>query len=303
MSQSGETFEIIRGSESLDLTDLITDGVASTYNVIEFEGLGMAPMERFEQAGPAQDGVTDRGYRLLPRNIRMFVRGEASTPEEFHTRRERLIQMCRPSNDAIQLRWTFADGTQRQIDCYYAGGLDMPTTSAGRVGKWAFRDVVVLRAPDPTFYDPNGYSEQIPMSYSASGHVFPLVYPSTFGGTSVDATVNIRMGGASSWGSYPTIYATGLLTNLIITNDTTGKTLDFTGNSIPSGNVWTIVTRYGAQSITNQSGTNQISKLTATSTLSTFRLVEGDNDIRVTASVLDASAGVLIQGNERFFGN
>lgn len=303
MAQSGETFEIIRGAEALDLTDLITNGVPSTYNVIEFEGLGMAPVERFEQSGPAQDGATDRGYRLLPRNIRMFVRGEAGTPTQFHSRRERLIQMCRPSVNPIQLRWTFEDGTQRQIDCHYAGGLDMPTTSAGRVGKWSFRDVIVLRAPDPTFYDPNGYSYQIPMAYSASGHTFPVTFPSTFGGTSVDSTVNLQMSGTSSWGSYPTIYATGLLTNLVITNQTTGKVLDFTGNSIPSGNVWTIVTQWGAHSITNQAGTNQISKLTATSTLSTFRLVEGDNSIRVTASVLDASAGVLFQGEERFFGN
>ena len=302
MAQAGETFEIISGSDSLDLSDAVN------LRVIEFEGLGMAPVQRFELAGPAQNGSSDAGFRLLPRTMRIAVRATADNITDFHTRRERLMEMCRPSTSPIQLRWTQANGNKRQIDCYYTGGLDLASTQSNKLGGWVvgrnwdFRDVIVLRAPDPTFYDPDGFSEDFSLSYSPNAFLVPTVVPSFVGTTSLNITTTFDNTARNAWDTYPTIVILGPVTGLKITNNTTGDLLDFGSNTIGSSTTYTIDTRYGYKSVTDQLGASQVSKLSTTSDLATWRLVPGVNSITVVGTALDGNTRIYIQGNRRFIG-
>lgn len=73
--------------------------------------------------------------------------------------------------------------------------------------------------------------------------------------------------------SYPVIQLRGPITNPVITNDVTGDTLYFSGGTLGSSDVWTIDTRYGRKSITNQAGSSVMQYLSDSSDLASFRLV------------------------------
>lgn len=296
MTQANEKFEIVRGTTTLDLTDGIK------YNVIAFDGFGMAPVKRTEQTGPLQNGATDTGYRLQPRNLRVSLFNWAASANQAHLRHNELLGIFRPGNDVIKLRYTYDDGTVRQIDTYYNGGVGLSSTDYFVSAKWNQRAVVELRAPDPTWYDPSGMSSEFSLSVSGGGFVFPIFTNFFFGSTTLNNSINVALADANVWDTYPTIIITGATTSLKITNTTTGDKLDFTGSSIGTGIVYTIDTRYGYKTVTDVAGANQISKLTSDSNLATFRLVPGDNSITVTGTGLDSNSRIQIQYNTRFIG-
>lgn len=83
-------------------------------------------------------------------------------------------------------------------------------------------------------------------------------------------------------------------------------TLDFTGTTINSGDYYTIDTRYGRTSVTEDDGTNRIDKLVGDSNLSGFKLVadpdspNGQNDIQVTGSAANATTAIYVRYYERY---
>jgi hypothetical protein len=93
---------------------------------------------------------------------------------------------------------------------------------------------------------------------------------------------------AGTFPEYPIITVEGPITDPVITNETTGEVLDFTGITIAAGTVYTIDLRYGYKTVVNQAGTNKIADLTAASDLATWHLeiapiASGGNNI-ITAS-------------------
>lgn len=71
---------------------------------------------------------------------------------------------------------------------------------------------------------------------------------------------------------YPVIEVRGRVTNLVLTNVTTGEKLDFTGTDIAANTTRIIDCRYGYKTIKNGQGTNKISELVSSSHLATFHL-------------------------------
>lgn len=293
---NGETFTLLRGVSTLDISDLVK------YHVVSFDGLGMPPVRRLTQRGPMQNGDTDVGYRLDPRYIRISVLGLAGVNTAMHDRREELLGFLRPGNDVISLRWTYADtsGTQTmQIDTHYNGGLSMSSDSLIRyAGRYTFE----LRAADPTFYDPNGVTVQFPVSYSGTGGTVPIAIPFFVGSTSLNVATTATLSGDNAWIVYPTFTIVGPVTDFKVVNNTTGEKLDFTGNSVGGGSTWTIDTRFGYKTVTDQSSTNQISKLTTDSNLATFHLEPGVNSLSVTGTGPSSATSVTMQYYPRYLG-
>jgi hypothetical protein len=296
ISNGGEKFYAIRGTTMLDLSD----GVK--YSIISFDGFGMAPVKRLEQSGPMQNGATDLGYRLQPRNIRLAIYNMSSTIGLLHDKHHELLSMFRPGNDVIKFKYVYADLTTRQIDCYWTGGLQLSNTDLTFQDKFNQRAVIELRAPDPTWYDPTVRLADFALSASSGGFVFPLTTPFLFGSTTLNQTVNIQLNDPNAWDTYPTIYVTGAAASLKITNTTTGDKIDFGSNTIGTGVTYTIDTRYGYKTIVDGAGANQLSKLTNDSNLATWRLVPGDNSINVTGTGLDSNSRIFIQYNTRYIG-
>lgn len=71
---------------------------------------------------------------------------------------------------------------------------------------------------------------------------------------------------------YPVIVINGPISDPILTNTTTGETLDFTGYTIGSADFYTIDLRYGSKTVRNSGGDNRIGQLSNDSDLATFHV-------------------------------
>jgi hypothetical protein len=289
------TLEALVGTSVYNLSSF------DTYIHLANDGLGLPDLTRYYQSGPLQNGASNTGYRLEPRDI-ILTLGMVSDDEiDYFAKRKTLMNIFKPKDIPIKLRLTLPDGSQRQIDTYYQKGLN--ANSADKT-VYYHRFAVALKAPDPTWYDPNGYNVAFGV-VSASGFTVPMSVPTSVGRSTIGQTVSIDYTG--SWDSYPIITVVGPVTNLVITNDTTGDVLDFTGYTINAGTTVTIDTRYGFKSVISDAGTNLIDKLTTASDLASFRLVAAEddspsftNDVSVTGSNATDATRIFVSYFNRY---
>jgi hypothetical protein len=295
MAQIEETIELVRGATVLDVTDLVT------HHVITFDGFGMPPLRRLSERGPMQDGDTDIGFRLDPRTIRLQVQLYGLTNTGLHERRESLLGVLKPgaAADPVKLRYTYPTGVTRQIDVHASGGMTFSAESRLRT---YMSEVIELRASDPTWYDPTGASVQFAQTGGGTAMPVPILFPVTFGASTLDITQLVSLGGNNAWVTYPIIYATGPVTNLVITNTTTGRKLDFTGSTIGAGVTYTIDTRYGYKTIIDSSAVNRISQLTTDSDIASWSLQPGNNSLRAVGTSVNSATSIVIQYNQRYIG-
>lgn len=99
---------------------------------------------------------------------------------------------------------------------------------------------------------------------------------------------------------YPVIEFTGPIADPKLTNISTGEKLDFTGATIDAGEIYTVDTRYGRKTVTDNLGANQIALLTSDSDLATFHLMPGTNLLTLSGSDTTAASGVNIAGYDRY---
>lgn len=293
--QNGHQFQIIRGAQFVDITDLVN------YGLVEFDGFGMPDVRRLTQRGPLQNGDTDVGFRLDPRIMRLAVIAYAGSEQGIIDKRAALLGLLRPGNGGMILRWTY-DGVSKQIDCHYAGGMTLPSAD-WKLGH--HRAVFELRAADPTWYMTDSTTITWANDGGGSGFTFPLPVPFTFGGSVINANQSVDLSNANAWETFPTIYIYGRINSPIITNQTTGDTLNFTGNNVGVGEYIVIDLAYGTKTVNLVSGgvsTNWVSKLTTSSDLATFSLQPGENTVNLSGSNADSTTRVEMIYNERLVG-
>jgi hypothetical protein len=287
---------LIRGVQTLSLHDLT--GVSIR---LSEDGLGLPPVRRLVERGPAQNGDTDVGFRLEPRIVNMVLLIAEDDVTGYWASRRALQRMLAPSSVPLRLRIVLPTGETRQLDVAYTGGLTWDSSSRLVT---AHQAGFQLRAADPTFYDPSGQSVVFAVPSASGAWTIPWEIPWGIGSSTINATQAVTNPG--DWASYPIITVTGPITNLVITNLTTGDTLDFTGHVIAGGTTYTIDTTPGAKTVTDQAGTRQIDKLTDDSDLATFRIAAdpdapgGVNSIRVTGSLSTGATQIFIQYNPRY---
>lgn len=294
MPQGMHIFQLIRGTSTLDISDLITWGV------VQFDGFGMPPVRRITQRGPLQNGDTDVDYRIDARTIRMLVFGK-NVSGNVRSLRDQLMGMLKPGNDVINLRWE-QSGIVRQIDVHYSGGMNLPSTDWK---EYSHNAAFEFRAADPTWYDPVGNSVQFAQVSGASGFVFPLMPSGAnmfFNSTLVNVTQPIALTDANAWETFPKIIVTGPITSLVITHQQKNEKIDFGSNAIIAGETYTIDLRYGYKTIVDQNSANQISKLTTDSNLATWSLIAGNNTIQATGTSPSSATSIVIQYNQRYIG-
>lgn len=290
--QNGHTFEIIRGTQTVDISDLVN------YGLVEFDGFGMPPVRRLVQRGPMQNGDTDVGYRLDPRIMRLSVLAYAGSEQGIIDKRAALLGLMRPSDSALILRWSYA-GVSKQIDVHYNGGMSLPSTD-WRLGH--HRAVFELRASDPTWYDTYASEFAFAQGAGGSGFAFNLSVPMTFGASSLNETTTISLSAENAWVTFPKVYIYGRVTSPVLTNQTTGDKLDFTGYALNAGQYVVIDLAYGTKTVLRDDGSNQVSKLTTDSDLATWALQPGDNVIVATGTNADSTTRVVLFYNARYIG-
>lgn len=275
------TLELIRGGTAYSLDD-------GTYcKWIGDDGWGIAPLHRLTERGPLQHGDTDRGFRLDPRIGQLALIILADTEDEMYTARATLLGLFAPA-ETLALRWTLP-GRTRQIDVHLVSGMTMSSTERG---VWAQKVAVTLRAPDPTFYDPAGKAVTFRLGGGGDALVIPMEVPMVVGASVIDSSTVVDNDG--DWFSYPhLIRITGPIEDPVITNETTGEKLDFTGTTIAALDYYDLDLRYGHKTVVDSTGANKIADLTGDSDLATWHLEPGENSIRVTG--LDATEATKVE--------
>ncbi len=265
-----------------DYTVLLTGagGPVHLYYLAD-DNLGMAPLERFSERGPAQHGDTDTGMRLEPRPIVLVFGMLGTSWQDLEQARRILLRRFTPRLK-ISWRWTQADFVSRQIDTYFSGGLQFGTQDRD-TGTWFQRFTLTCRADDPTFYDPSTQSSIFGIP-NDSGFVVPMFVPFSVGASNLVQTATIAYTG--TWDSYPTIRIDGPITAPRIENQATGEVLSFPTTIIPSGVYYLIDLRYGAKTIIDNSGVNRIGELSSDSDLATWHLAPAEDGTESRANVI-----------------
>lgn len=292
--------EIGVNGEFLDISDRIK------YIHLGNSGFGLPNFERFTEQGPLQNSVTDLGFRLSARQLSLVLMllGSNADPSTYFARRDELLYYFTPRTTPLVLRFTYPDGTIRQLDCHTSGGLEFD--SGDKLSYAAHKIGVNLVAPDPLFYNPETVALSLGIEVSSYQFAIPWEFPWNIGSSTLDTSVNVEYAG--TFESNPIITIVGPVTDLVITNETTGDKLDFTGSTISGGDTYTADLRYGFKTLKDQTGTSQLSKLTSDSDLSTFALVprpeapDGINTITVTGSSADSNTEIYISYTEKYIG-
>lgn len=284
------TLEVTNGSYTADLTDLVL------YNVSDYAGFGVAPVTNLTQQGPMQDGTTFLGYRYKERVIPLSFMGLGTDETTWHTRRDELARIFRPSASLIQLKYSVPPDRVRVWDCYVSVPPDFSTNN--RVGM-VQRAVAELRAPNPFCYDPEGVGLVFGLSGGGTGLPIPLVFNMTFGASTISAAQTITLDAVNAAPSFPIITITGPINTPVITNTATTDKIQFTSN-LGGGTTYTIDTRYGYKSIVDGSGVSKTSELSDDSDLSTFSLQPGDNPITITGTAATSATAISWQYYKQF---
>ena len=273
----------------------LSDGTIS-WRILD-DGLAMPGFHRLEERGPLQNGTTDVGFRLDPRVLHLTLKTQGTSIGDLYNRRKALINIFKPlANLPISLRYTLDNGDVRQIDCNLS---DFKMDEKDREGFMQTAQVT-LRANEPTWYDPTPRAVTFTSAYYGVNPYFPLSISSgSFGAISFTPSVNVfnsiipvTYGGNVPVN--PVITLTGPITNPTIYNYLTGEKLSFEGYKIPTGQTWTIDTRYGYKTVTDGNGVNQLGKLSYDSNLASFHLevdpilANGLNLLAVNGSDLSA---------------
>lgn len=288
--------ELIVGSTTLDVTNNLE------YKTLATGGFGLPPLERLLESGPLQDGATDLGFRLKPRVLNLILTMTDSDEAGYFAKRRFMGRLLKPRTTPIYLRFTYPDGTAFQIDTFYQEGYSL--NSADGFGPYGHKLPLSLLAPNPLWYNPEQQVFLYGVGAGSGGFTFPLSFPVSFGGSTVNQTQTITYDG--DYQTSPIIEIYGPITNPVITNLTTGEVLDFTGTTIGAGDYYTVDTRYGNIAVTEDDGTNRIDKLVGNSNLSGFKLLadpdapNGLNDIQVTGTSANANTQIYIRYYEQY---
>jgi len=113
---------------------------------------------------------------------------------------------------------------------------------------------------------------------------------------------------AGSFAEYPVVTILGPITNPVLTNVSTGETLDFTGITIAALDSYIIDCRFGYKTVKDAAGTNKIADLTTASDLATFHLAAdpevsgGANAFTLTGSGTTGATTVTVAYYNRYVG-
>lgn len=290
--------------------DIIVNGVEyslddGTYcQHLGHSGTGMMPSHRLTQRGAQQHGVTDLGFRGDPRTVQLALLIEGTSLGDYWTRRTTLLNLFKPTDDPLKLRFTLDNGDVRQLDCQYIGGLNL---SSNEKMRYTHAVGVTLRAADPSFYDPVGKTTVFALGGGSAAFEVPMAIPLNVGVSTMDQTVTIDYDG--NWLALPyRIRITGPITDATITNLATDEELDFDSVTIAAADYYDIDCRYAYKTVLDSNEVNKIADLTEDSDLATWHLAadpdvtDGQNGIQVTGSAVTAATEVTIQWFDKFVG-
>lgn len=275
---------IFAGSEK-DIND------RDAYYLKRYDGFGVPPLHRLSDRGPLQHGDTDRGYRLDPRMVILFIGVKGSTVDDFHLNKRELERVFMPRNAHGILKAVSA-GETRYLDCHVVAwqeGQRSGTYQEFGVG---------LKGNNPLWYDPVLRVMNFNVGGGGDRMEVPTVIPMTVGTSVLDMSTSITYSGTAR--TFPVILIEGPITNPIVTHVEKGWKLDFTGIVLGAGESIEVDTRYEAKTIVDELGNVQMSWLSDDSDLAEFAILNapdvpaGVNTIHVEGTGVDAGTNISV---------
>lgn len=234
-------------------------------------GYGITPVELITRPDP-RGGVTIASIRDQSRNLVWPVRVRGRTHMEFLTRWRQLaaaLALTKRRGPGV-FRLTRPDGSAREALCHYQSGME------GEPGQGWLEDTPTLSLLVPDGHWRDAQSVTIERSTGTTGD-FLNPYPTLSSGDVLDATQITNPGEVEAW---PTWRLDGPATQLVATNNTTGRT--FTVNhSLTVGQHLDITTRPGR--VTDAAGSPINGALVRPGSV-LWRLEPGVNDVTFTVT-------------------
>jgi hypothetical protein len=188
-----------------------------------------------------------------------------------------------------QLKIIAEDGSQRLITCRYSSGLEIQETGL----PWQ-SVIIVLKAFDPYWYDPNPIVQTFTVGTPAT--FFPMLPMRLTSSTVFADTTIANNGDVESW---PTWIITGPGDTIYIRNLTTGEFININYTLAP-GDTITIDTRPGKKTVTFGDGTNLYPNMSSDSSL--WALQAGNNQVRIEMQNSQVTSNVQLSYQNRYWG-
>lgn len=221
---------------------------------------------------PGRDGEMFRRARMEARSIVIPIyvsvecTGTSASIAARHEAIRDLVWAMLPTRGTGTLRMTMPDGSQRDLNCHYTGGLELPEKWGSTQNANLQKATLTFIAHDPWWRD----SGPTVLDFVASDAVdfFPF-FPMHLSTSQIVTKLFVSNPGTiPSWPIWK-IYGPGSVIKLI--NADTGQRLDFTNNgglTLPAGEIINIDTSEGIKSVTRESdGANLFPYLTNDSEL------------------------------------
>ena len=215
---------------------------------------------------------------------------EASSEDDFIDRSRALVRAMRPRVNGQpapgQLTVTRTGRTPRTLRCFVTEGLEGDEDPGSVLpGAW-WRFQLKFLAPDPWWVGPLQY---VNVGLAAPSLFFPF-FPLNLSASTVQGQFIVDLS-ESDAPSYPVWTITGPGDSLVLTNNTTGRTIEV-NSPVADNQTIVIDTRPGMQSVRSGSGTNLMHTLASDPAL--WSLVEGVQ--QVTALLTNAGPNSRISG-------
>ena len=166
----------------------LTDGTSS--RVIDYSGLGMAPLTHFLEGVPSQHRQAHRGLKFRPRVVQLAIWDARASATAQDARHSTLLAAFNPDKGEGILKIVLSDGsTTRYLDCYVQEGPDFRSEDRPQWGQQQLYTVRFVAATNPFLYDPT-----------------PVTDSDNFNGAT---PVDVSITNSGHMGSYPSLTITG----------------------------------------------------------------------------------------------
>lgn len=259
--------------------------------LMNWQDIGMAPINYLQDRGPFQNGVTVRDFRLDPRVVTLEQYERGCKRDDFYCNEASLVAAIRPNRSSTgvggKLLFIRPDYTEVEIGARILEGPSGSWDGQGSLSPPDYREQLRFFCEDPVWRLPT--STTVTFVLTETAVCLDTCLPLGLALASFAETTSIPYAG--TWeGDQIDIVITGPLQDPEIVNNTTGQSIKLDYN-LSSGETVTISILPNIVTVTNNDGINLIGTVTNLSDLVTFALVTigdltatGTNSISVFGS-------------------
>lgn len=252
------------------------------------DGLNAASYEVSESVYAGKGGSIFNQALPRKRQITLELLLMTNSEDDYETQRAAILEACNKANGEGELNLTIY-GTEYLINA-------VPEPPIIDWPKFPFFTVQMqFVAYDPIIYSATAQSQSGIAVPAGGGAVFPLIFPITF--TSSGSTGKATIYNNGNIETYPILTITGLMTNPLLRNITTGESLQLTYTSTVND---TIVIDMKNRTVTLNGTTNLLGNVVAGSDW--WTLAAGENTIGVSTGSTSDTGTLSLNWYDAFSG-